>query len=78
MDLELAPVAGTGIHLTDREASLKTAPDGSLQLDADLFDFGVGNGRQRFRDNAGSEYLFEDADHKTPNGSNSKKILSFR
>jgi hypothetical protein len=72
MDLKLASVAGAGIHLPDGEASLKAALDDLFQLDADLFDLRVGNGRQFFSDNAGSEYLFEDPDHKTPKNTSEK------
>lgn len=66
MDLELAPVARTGIDLADREASPEAPLDDLLQLYADLLDLRVGDGRERLGDDAGTEYLLKDSDHKTP------------
>ena len=67
VDLELAGVARTRVYLADREASPEPASDDLLQLDADLFEFRIGNGWERLGNDAGMENLFKDADHTAPN-----------
>ncbi len=64
VDLQLAPVARTRIHLPDREAPLKTPSDDLLQLNADTLDLRIGYRRQFLGHDAGAEYLFENSDHK--------------
>jgi hypothetical protein len=67
VDLELAAVSRPRIHLPDRQAAFEAPADHLLELHADLLDPGIGDRRDRLRDDARAEYLPEDSDHKTSN-----------
>jgi hypothetical protein len=63
VNLQFASIAGTRVHLSDRQAPAESPPDDFIEFYPYLQELGLQDRRERFRYDAGAEYLLQNAYH---------------